>query len=55
MEDCLFEKIIMHPNMSVLPVCEMAETIRTFREILSQIAEETPNATVQQLLEPAAK
>lgn len=55
MEDYLFEKVVMHPNVSVLPVSEMTETIRTFREVLNQIAEEAPNATVKQLLEPAAK
>lgn len=52
MEDYLFEKVIMHPEVSKKGVSEMAEMVRIFRELLEEIVKEKPNASIQSLLNP---
>lgn len=49
MEDILFEKLVMHPNISNLPIGEQSDMIRAFTEVIEQIGEENPNATLHEL------
>lgn len=53
MEDILTEKIIMHPNIRSLPIGQQSDMIRAFTEVIEQIGEENPNASVQSLSNPA--
>lgn len=49
MNDILFEKLVMRPEISSLPIGEQSDMIRAFTEVIEQIGEENPNATIHEL------
>lgn len=53
MNDILFEKLVMRPEISKLPIGEQSDMIRAFTEVIEQIGEENPDADIQSLLNPA--
>lgn len=54
MNDEILEKIFAHPEMRLIPVGTQATAVHVFTEILEDIVEENPYATVSQLLVSAA-
>lgn len=49
MRDEILEKIFAHPEMTKIPIGTQATAVRVFEEILLDIKEENPYATVSEL------
>lgn len=48
--DYILEKIFSHPEMVTLPFGCQSTAVTAFSDVLNEIMEENPNATIQQLL-----
>lgn len=52
--DLILEKIFAHPEMQKIPIGAQATAVNVFEEVMEDILEVNPYATVQSLFESAA-